>query len=303
MAKDYVQEWARVEDGPTSLKILERLADPTYAPVTTSELAVNELGMGGPLYNVYTKARDQLTDLGFISYSWGEPVLVSSSFREFLNANAENWAEVLAGEAEPAPPEPPPEVPEPAVPVRPPRYPATQEDDSLWERFNQQVFPMLESGVSSTGEVLYVRTARQGSRATGGRYSRPDLTYILVGRYPLSGAKYLDITSVEVKTWDTADDVGNAYEAIAYKRFSSEVYYAYESPSESQRISPEIEEILRENGIGIIRIWREGEDDRIRIDAHPTRTPPPASRLESYLETLRQIDERGVTGLLQSKYR
>ncbi|MEE9237619.1 MAG: hypothetical protein V3U52_07510 [Thermoplasmata archaeon] len=303
MTMDYVQEWTRVDDESTSLKILRKLADPTYTPVTTSELAVNELGMGGPQYNVYTQVRDQLTDLGFITYSWGEPVLLSPSFREFLNANEENWAEVLAGEAEPTAPEAPPEVPEPAVPAQPSQYPAIQEDENLWDRFNQQILPMLESEVSSTGEVLYLPTARQGSRATGGRYSRPDLTYVLVGRYPLSGAKYLDISSVEVKTWEAADDLVNAYEAIAYKRFSSEVYYAYESPSESQRISSAIEEILREEGIGIIRIWREGEDDKMRIDARPTRTPPSAIRLESHLEILSQIDERGVTRLLQSKYR
>lgn len=302
MIIDYVEEWAKVEDKTTSLRILETLAHPAYTPVATSELAVNELGMGGPNYSVYTNARDQLSDLGFISYSWGEPVLLSTEFQEFVRANAENWREVLAGEVEPAPPEVPPAEPEP-IPVEPPTYPATVEDDALWGRFNEQILPMLKSIVSSTGEVLYIRTARQGRRATGGRFSRPDLTYVVAGRFPLSGIKYVDIVSVEVKVWDAADDISNVYEAVVYKRFSSEVYYAYESPSEDQRISRETQEILRENGVGVLRIWREGESDRMHIDVPPERAPPTPIRLESHLQTLRQIDERGVTRLLQSKYR
>lgn len=125
----------------------------------------------------------------------------------------------------------------------------------------------------------------------------------MVGRYPLSGIKYLYLVSVEAKTWGSASDLGGIYEAIAYKRFSTEVYYAYESPGESQRIAPDLEQVLKENGVGIVRIWHEGNQDKTRIDAEPNRSPPPPERLEAYLETLRAIDETGLTRLLHSKYR
>lgn len=168
-----MEKWQKVKDRTTAKKILEKLADPNYIPVTTSELAVNELGMGGPLHWKYTQARDLLADLGFLIYAWGEPVRLSPEFSRFVSLNVDRWLDVLAGRAQPTP-EPTAPAP-PAPPAQPPPavYPSLDEDDEFWDRLENQISPLLQSAVSPTGEVLYFPTARQGSRSTGGRYSRP----------------------------------------------------------------------------------------------------------------------------------
>src|SRR3989442_1069880 len=113
MSDEWVEKWKEIKDSTTSLQILTELANPNYTGVTTSSFAVNILEMAGPAHSTYTSARDQLEDLGFITYSWGEPVLLSPSFKEFIVANGQRWIDVLTGKAAPlpAPPVPPPTKP------------------------------------------------------------------------------------------------------------------------------------------------------------------------------------------------
>ncbi len=299
---EWPEKWKGITQQETAMRILEVLADPQYKPTTTSDLAVNTLEMAGPAYAVYTKARDELVDRGFIIYVWGEPVSLSNAFMSFVGEFGGHWPDVLSGRISPAQGAKPPAVVT-LQPITTPPFPVTDEDDQFWQRFHDQVHPMLQSIYSASGEVLYIKTAKQGSRATGGRFSRPDLTYLVVGRYPLSGEKYLHLISVECKLWSTADDFSSAYEAVAYQRFSTAVYYAYETPNEATKISSEIAEVLKENAIGVIRIWRQGNLDVMRIDSEPEYVAPSLARLEAHLENLKEIDESGITKLLHSKYR
>ncbi len=116
--------------------------------------------------------------------------------------------------------------------------------------------------------------------------------------------KFIDVISIEAKIWGTADDIAHAYEAIAYKRFSTHVWYAYEVPNEGVAVSQEVDSVLRENGVGIIRIWRAGGEDKIRIDSRPERVDPPPDRVEAWLDLLSQADESGeVKKLLHSMFR
>src|SRR2546422_6879296 len=142
MGKNWIEEWGRVKAKDIAALILKTLADPSYVPTTTSDLAVNILGMGGPLHWEYTTARDQLVELGFITYAWGEPVVLSNAFREFVEANPGNWFDVLEGTAAPAAEVPPPETPPQPPPVQ---YPALVEDGAFWARFHSQTEPMLKS--------------------------------------------------------------------------------------------------------------------------------------------------------------
>jgi hypothetical protein len=303
MELTWQSKWEQIEDQETSKNILKKLADADYVPLTSTMLGVNELRMGGPRQKDYAAARDELSELGFIVYAWSEPVQLSASFKEYVSLQGDEWFDVLIGKKKgkvaPVVPERPP-VPPPSEVLK---YPAEVEDENFWKRFDLLVNPLLVDRYATSGEVLLIETARQGRRSTGGSYSRPDLTYVIVGRYPLLGERFVRIVSVEAKIWETADIVANAYEAVAYKRFSTQVYYAYESPDSVKRVSSEVEEILKENGVGIVRIWREGNKDGMHIDVDPVATDPAPDRLETYLGILRQIDEKGIVKLLHSKYR
>lgn len=303
MEVSWQSKWQQIEDKETCKTILERLADPGYVPLTSTNLAVNELKMVGQLYKDYMAARDQLVKLDFIDTGWGWPIELSGSFKEFITLQGSNWFDVLEGHKKAVPAPTPPEKPPVPAPERTTEYPTKIENEEFWNRFHAFINPLLLDNYAASGEVLYIDTARQGSRFTGGTYSRPDLTYVAVGRYPLLGERFVRIVSVEAKTWDYADDVSNAYEAVAYKRFSTQVYYAYESPDSMKRISNEVTEILRENGVGIIRIWREGDKDAMRIDLDSVPSDPSPDKLETYLGVLLQIQEKDLVKLLHSKYR
>ncbi len=253
----------------------------------------------------FIPARDKLVELGFITYGHGVPVNMTPEFRAFAEEIGPEWSSIepaLSGRptaraliAQVSP------IPEQAIEARP-AFPTTEEDEVFYGRLKAQLDPIIRGDVENVGESLFLPTARLGGMRTG-RFSRPDITYLVVARYPLSGTRILDVISVEAKIWTTADDVVAAYEAIAYRRFSTQVYFAYESPGESHRISNDVEEILRENGVGILRLWRDGDQDRARIDARPIRHEPPPERLEQWLDRLRQIDEAKVTRLLHSMFR
>lgn len=65
--------------------------------------------------------------------------------------------------------------------------------------------------------------ARQGARATGGRWSRPDLVLASLTTYPYVPGKHFDVTTFEVKPHDTMD-VTAIYEALAHLRTATRAY-------------------------------------------------------------------------------
>ena len=307
-ANEWARRWGSIPEDRRAdcLTFLRKITDPSYVPVASSEFAVNRVIWYGPEYaSRFIPVREVLTKRGFIEYGWGLPITPTDGFAEFVDTYPSDWANLLsrgpppAGVSPVAPPAPT-ALQAPAIS----QYPAETEDAGYWERINALLSPVLEGEVAEVGEILYIPTANLGGMKTGGRYSRPDLTYIRVGRYPLSGHRFLDLVSVEAKTWKNADNVANAYESVAYKRFSTHVYYAYESPDEKSQVGGEVPTILRDQGVGIIRFWREGDSDKMRIDQQPSRGSPSPDKIEDWLTKLDEIDDRGkVKKLLHVKFR
>ena len=60
-------------------------------------------------------------------------------------------------------------------------------------------------------------TAAQGSRITGGRWTRPDLVSAAVRTYRYLPGKYMEVVTFEVKPFD-AIDVKAVYEALGTKK-------------------------------------------------------------------------------------
>jgi hypothetical protein len=68
-------------------------------------------------------------------------------------------------------------------------------------------------------------TAHQGRRATGGRWTRPDVTLVAVRTYQFTPGKRLEVITFEVKP-DLDGALEGVYEALAHSAFAHRSYLA-----------------------------------------------------------------------------
>ena len=73
------------------------------------------------------------------------------------------------------------------------------------------------------------KTASQGKRKTGGRWTRPDVSLVSVSDYEFVPGKSLEIVTFELKHYSSFDVVG-VFEAAAHSRFATRSYFAVYMP-------------------------------------------------------------------------
>jgi len=124
-------------------------------------------------------------------------------------------------------------------------------------------------------------TASQGRRATGGRWTRPDLVSVAVRTCRYLPGKYMEVVTFEVKPSD-AIDVTAVYEALAHLRSATHAYVIFHVPDNfDETVRRTIEEtchVARGHGVGVITMadpadwdtWTELEEAR-RVEADPDR--------------------------------
>jgi hypothetical protein len=74
-------------------------------------------------------------------------------------------------------------------------------------------------------------TAAQGRKATGGRWTRPDIISVAVRTYRYLPGKYMEVVTFEVKPSD-AISVTAVYEALAHLRSATHAYVIFHVPDE-----------------------------------------------------------------------
>jgi hypothetical protein len=98
-------------------------------------------------------------------------------------------------------------------------------------------------------------TAAQGRKATGGRWTRPDLVSAAVRTYRYLPGKYMEVVTFEVKPCD-AVDVTAVYEALAHLRSATHAYVMFHVPNDREEsVKLTVEEacrVGRRHGVGVI---------------------------------------------------
>ncbi len=124
-------------------------------------------------------------------------------------------------------------------------------------------------------------TAAQGRKATGGRWTRPDLVSVAVRTYRYLPGKYMEVVTFEVKPFD-AITVTAVYKALAHLRSATHAYVIFHVPDEyAESVQQTIEEarrVSRAHGAGLIIMadpkawdtWNELEEAR-RVEPDPER--------------------------------
>lgn len=129
-------------------------------------------------------------------------------------------------------------------------------------------------------------TAAQGRRATGGVWTRPDITAATVRSFDFLPVPYLDVTTFEVKP-ALKVDVQAVFEALAHRRAATRSYllvHATAGDFENEHLF-KISNVAANHGIGFILAEDPGDSETWEERVTPERVTPDPVRLDDFLAT------------------
>lgn len=126
---------------------------------------------------------------------------------------------------------------------------------------------------------LVEKTAHQGSKPTGGKWTRPDFAIVAVNTYRYFPGKFLEVISFEVKP-SLQDALAGVFECAAHSVYANRSYLAVYVPDELDSKSEEYARVERECerfGLGLVSFSDSTnvESYEVTVDAE-RRTPDPA---------------------------
>jgi hypothetical protein len=145
----------------------------------------------------------------------------------------------------------------------------------------------LEAWAESQGwsDFVIEQTSDQGSRRTGGRFTRPDFVVVGIKKYEYTPGVVRDIETFEVKP--TGADIGAVFEAAAHSRFATKSYLVLEveenEPTEDElgRIESECQRF----GVGLITFLNPAAFDRWKYPVDPSRREPDPELVELFIKS------------------
>jgi hypothetical protein len=122
------------------------------------------------------------------------------------------------------------------------------------------------------------KTAHQGRKQTGGKWTRPDFAIVAVNTYRYFPGKFLEVISFEVKP-NLEDALAGVFECAAHSVYANRSYLAVYLEDDVDAESEEFARIERECerfGLGFITFGdsKDRETYQVRLDA-ARRTPDP----------------------------
>ncbi len=147
-------------------------------------------------------------------------------------------------------------------------------------------------------DYVVQNTASQGRRATGGRWTRPDITLVAVRSYTYIPGKILEVTTFELKPRDNFD-VAGVFETAAHSAFSHNSYLAIQVSEDAEQ-SPDLERIraeCRRLQVGLILFSDPAEWGTWEIAVEPGHRAPDPAAVNEFIAT--QVDEAKRSRLLE----
>jgi hypothetical protein len=129
--------------------------------------------------------------------------------------------------------------------------------------------------------------ARQGRRATGGTWSRPDIVTVEVLNLLYVPTKILEVVTFEVKPAD-AIDVQCVYESLAHRRAATHAYVVLHVPASEQAALTEVLQgvlaVARSHGVGVVTFADPSDYDTWEELAPAERVEPDPERLNAFID-------------------
>lgn len=142
-------------------------------------------------------------------------------------------------------------------------------------------------------------TAKQGSRSTGGKWTRPDVTIVGYKTFPYLPGRYLEVISFEIKP-TASFDITAVYEALSHRRAATHAYVVGHIPetvrSTMEDVLDAITEEAKKLGIGVIVIDEPNNFDTWETLLEADRFDPDPARLNEFIarQTSTELRDRVV---------
>lgn len=153
---------------------------------------------------------------------------------------------------------------------------------AMLEKNWQQLFPGF-----AKPKMLWVDSSPQlGRRATGGPWTRPDLSAVTINKYRYIPGVHLDVFTFEVKPRKHFNVMG-LYEALGHSRRANFAYALFHVEGEPRR--ERLDEITREATrlkIGVATFEDPADADTYQVHVSPGRHEPEPRLLNEFIETL-----------------
>jgi hypothetical protein len=129
-------------------------------------------------------------------------------------------------------------------------------------------------------------TAKQGSRHTGGKWTRPDVTVVGYKTFPYLPGRFLEVISFEIKPTNTLD-ITAVYEALSHRRSATRAYVVGHIPRAAQdEMGSELDVVTEEAkklGIGVIVADDPADFDTWEVLLDADRIEPDPARLNEFI--------------------
>ncbi|MEQ9106252.1 MAG: hypothetical protein RLO04_02155 [Limnobacter sp.] len=129
-------------------------------------------------------------------------------------------------------------------------------------------------------------TAKQGSRTTGGKWTRPDVTVVGYKTFPYLPGRFLEVISFEIKPTSSLD-ITAVYEALAHRRSATRAYVVGHVPqAASEDMKNEVEAVTEEAkklGVGVIIADDPVDFDTWEVLLDADRVEPDPGRLNEFI--------------------
>jgi len=136
------------------------------------------------------------------------------------------------------------------------------------------------------------KTAHQGSRQTGGKWTRPDFAIVAVNTYRYFPGKFLELISFEVKP-NLDDALAGVFECAAHSVYANRSYLAVFLEDDDDAESEDFARIERECerfGLGLITFDDPKNRESYQVIVDASRRTPDPSEVDKFITS--QLKER-----------
>jgi len=164
----------------------------------------------------------------------------------------------------------------------------------------------LRDGWSKTlphSRFLVQITGRQGRKSTGGMWTRPDITVVMVDTYAYVPGKFIEVITYEIKAAEYWN-VSGVFEAASHSRFATQTYLLIHAPEglgsvpEEQRVR--LQEECARFGIGLGFCQDPVSYDTYDFVVEPERRQPDPAEMNRFItQQLTEANKNLIAGWLR----
>lgn len=153
----------------------------------------------------------------------------------------------------------------------------------------QPCLQVLESQWKSMHRLFSFKaeiTALQGSRKTGGIWTRPDIAALSVRTFPYWPGKHYDLWTFEIKPRSELNVLG-LYEALAHARWATHSWALYHVDTETAQDAENLDRMTAEAqrlGVGFITFLDPAEFSTWDIRVYSTRSSPDVALHDEFVK-------------------